>query len=823
MALLAAPAPAWGQERSGFHPRWEIPGFDFRPDGAWRGRAKAVAEWRRRLMARGDLEALNAPVTGARLQFAGPQTGPAVGGTLKVPALLFSYKGVDSLQMMRNPALYQDLLFGPVPPGGDPYTLRTLYAEMSNNLLDMQGQVIGWVRLDSVEAFYAGQPGSCFGNPYGTTNCNGLFSSAAITSMRAGYVQALTRVDPGVDFGQFDNDGPDGLPNSNDDDGFVDMIAFIHPTRDGACGGAFNNHIWAHRFTVAYTTNDPSNAPGGGNVRIFDYFAQSGLGGTSGCDSTQIMPIGTASHEFGHALGLPDLYDVSNASEGIGEWGLMGSGNWTTQRSPSRMEAWSLNQLGWISLRQLTATGTYHVGAVPTADTAFLVRPTINNPRGEYFLVENRQSVLSDSAMIRVHCGISGNPPGCGGGLLVWQVDSIKMLGGGVNSGAIHGLRLLQADGLNHLDNASPPANRGDAGDPYPGISNKTVVSFATNPSLRLNFDGKFPGFAIDSIRQVVPNGEMAFRLRFGGLTLVQASDTAASVIVEGDTTRRFADLLANGAQLTIEVPDSQVAANGRSRWTYVSWSDGGARSHQITGSVGDSTIVANVTSEYLLQVAGGPGGTLTPSHPVAPGGSFFFRDTAVTLTPLPNAGFEFGSWNGDTISLDSVLVLGMRRPYSVTACFQPAMSITSAMARPAGVMGVSYADTLVLSAGACRPPQWLVVTGILPVGLTLNIQGRITGVPAQTGVFPFRARATAGRTVIEKDFTLTVTAPTLATATVVGHLLGGSGLTFDELRYLDLLGNNNSQFDVGDFLAWVNATGAPLTAQAAALLGRTP
>jgi len=212
--------------------------------------------------------------------------------------------------------------------------------------------------LDSNEVTYTGKPGTCLGpngNPFHTNNCNGLFSPAATKRMQDGFRLALARVDAVVDFSQFDNDGPDLIPNSGDDDGFVDMIMFAHPARDGACGGfagpfpatsdASNNHIWSHRFVLVnasstdyqdYITNDMSAKPGFGRIRISDYFATSALGGTSACDTTQIMPIGTAAHEFGHALGLPDLYDTQGLTEGIGEWGLMGSGNFTSARSPSR-------------------------------------------------------------------------------------------------------------------------------------------------------------------------------------------------------------------------------------------------------------------------------------------------------------------------------------------------------------------------------------------------------------------------------------------------------------------------------------------------------
>src|SRR5439155_568484 len=83
--------------------------------------------------------------------------------------------------------------------------------------------------------------------------------------------------------------------------------------------------------------------------------------------------------------------------EGVGEYSLMGSGNYTSSFSPSRMDVWSLNELGWVIVAPLTSSGTYTFGpATPLVDTTFYIPVTGSNPRGEYFLLENRQRVLSD-------------------------------------------------------------------------------------------------------------------------------------------------------------------------------------------------------------------------------------------------------------------------------------------------------------------------------------------------------------------------------------------------------------------------------------------
>ena len=844
LPLLAVPRSAAAQ--SGFHPRWEIPGFDFRKDGGWRVRARRVAELRHQLIVQRRQEALNA----VSLIGSAPSS-TQVTGTVLVPALFFSYRNTLP-QFKRDTSQYASALFGPnPPPNGNPYTLRTFYEQMSNGVFSLRGKMIGWVVLDSNEVTYTGKPGTCptkagGGNPLDTKNCNGLFSASATNRMQNGLRQALARVDASINFSQFDNDGPDLIPNSGDDDGYVDMIMFAHPTKDGACGGfpggsdAANNHIWSHRFVLVdalsigyrdYVTNDPSNKPAFGNTRISDYFVTSALGGASACDTTQIMPIGTAAHEFGHALGLPDLYDTEGPTEGIGEWGLMGSGNFTSPLSPSRMEAWSLNELGWVSLRILGTTGTYHVGAAPVSDTAFYVRARGakvvgtrgDNPRGEYFLIENRQSSQADTALIRIHCQRSGLPSTCPGGMLIWHADSMQIAGSGfhsgnrVNVGSIHGLAVEEADGLRQLWCGGGGCNRGDAGDYYPGKSGNTAFSVNTNPAAITNLDGSFAGFAIDSIRQVVPGGQMAFRLRFGYLTIVRASDTNSVVSVDGSTFNVYRNLLDNGSTHTVSIADTQPSADNRTQWRFAAWTDGGLRTHAITGSLSGDTLIATFNRDFKLIATAGPGGTIASNPLVNLAGSFVAEGNPVQLTATPDSGRIFGCWSGDTASSDVVVTLPMDRPYTVAAAFATTLAINAAATRPNGVMGAAYADTLRVTGGS-GANDWSVTAGALPQGVTLDAPtGVLSGFPRRSGAFAYTATDVSCTQTQSQAFTFSVTTPVVATADVIAQILGPTApLNADQARYLDYLGNNNGSFDVGDFLAWVKTTGAALGSKGA-------
>ena len=538
-ALAAAPLRAQQPRRN-----WEPSGFDFSPDGVWRARARRIAALREQALARGDFAMLNSAIAmtrGAPSAFAlrwSAGASSAVTGVLRVPALLVTFKNNPG-GTPRDTAAYDSVLFGQVPPYGRPYTVRTFYDEMSHGLMSVQGIVIGWIQLDSTQAWYAGS---------GT--CDGLGSCGHVAQL---IHEAVAYADTArhVDWTQFDNDGPDGSPNSGDDDGQVDLVWLIQPQIGAECG--VDGHIWAHRYYYSAWTGHPDTTSSighnGRHILVDNYTIQSGVGGPL-CDSTQIMAPGTIGHETGHGLGLPDFYDTNpndaDNSEGIGEWGLMGSGNWARPLSPAHMEAFSLFQLGWIATQQLSTSGTYSFGPIETSDSAFVVRPAsgVSNPRGEFFMLENRQAISSDSADIH-----KGKAPG----LLIWHVDSLQytqcaLPNNCVNTGPIHGLNLLQADGLDNLGSSvSGVSNRGDGGDPYPGTSGNTVVNYSSNPASRMNTAGHpFAGFTVDSIRQVVPGGTLAFRLRFGAQLQV-ASVGAGTVMASPNV-----DVADSGALLPI-------------------------------------------------------------------------------------------------------------------------------------------------------------------------------------------------------------------------------------------------------------------------------
>ena len=140
--------------------------------------------------------------------------------------------------------------------------------------------------------------------------------------------EAVAAADAVVDFSAYDSDG----------DCYVDVVGIVHQGTGEEVGESATD-IWSHSWDLSsarnsgysnygiYTTGD-SDASCPGGYKVNDYIIMPELYST-GPPAIQAT-IGVFAHEYGHALGLPDLYDTDNSSEGIGEWSLMASGSWNS-------------------------------------------------------------------------------------------------------------------------------------------------------------------------------------------------------------------------------------------------------------------------------------------------------------------------------------------------------------------------------------------------------------------------------------------------------------------------------------------------------------
>ena len=626
----------------------------------WLERARAVRQNRAALRARGAYNLMNAQ---SLVPSASPQTATAVSGTLRYPTFMpFFSNTTQADSALMDSATVQNKFWGTA--AAPPYSITTYYKEISHGLLTVTGNVIRHgIKVSQADTFYAGpQQG---GQP-----CQGTCGYSRVPTL---IVEMLDSADAlGVDFSAYADPATGKVPG----------IVILDPQVGGECYQVYapaTKSIWAHRFSLSgwgvqpYTTKSTVN---GHPVVIDDYIIQGGQGGDGGCKQGQLAPIGTVTHETGHLFGLPDLYDTDQyfLTEGLGHWDLMASGNEWQPYRPAHMSAWSLSFLGWISEVPITTAQTVTTGPIEISDTAFVV-PMAGTPDHEFFLIENRQPIGSDSMM---H----------GPGLMIYHTDTVLINARGlsgnndVNALQPHGIWILEAAGDTGLFCTYPAAcnDRGDAGDPYPGDSNNTSLSANTKPASVTNA-GAFSGVSIDQIRQVAPFGAMTFRVSFGAATVVKPSAAGAQVKVDGVATALYQKVMTNGETHTISVDSSQLSADGRSKFLFTRWSDGGARSHTITGTSAGSTYVATVAPQFLTQYAIAGSGSVSATRTIDPtNGSFLLAGDSVTLTATAAAGQNFLGWSGDTTASGAALKLAMTRPFNLTANFAAPTDVVNAL-----------------------------------------------------------------------------------------------------------------------------------------------
>ncbi len=122
------------------------------------------------------------------------------------------------------------------------------------------------------------------------------------------------------------------------------------------------------------------------------------------------------------------------------------------------------------------------------------------------------------------------------------------------------------------------------------------------------------------------------------------------------------------GTSHTVNVASPQGSGT---RYSFASWSDGGAATHSITVPSSAATYTANFTAQHLLTVQAGVGG-IVALNPVSADG-YYNSGTSVQLTALPTFGYAFTSWGGDLsggINPQSVVMNGLR---TVSASFATA------------------------------------------------------------------------------------------------------------------------------------------------------
>ena len=253
---------------------------------------------------------------------------------------------------------------------------RDYYYDNSHGLFEPIFDVYGPVQMDTTVAYYGKN----------TREGNDEHPEEAVIS-------GCQMLDDEIDFTQYDNDG----------DGTVDLV-FMYYAGKGENDGGSVTTIWPHQWEIGFY-----------DVRLDGMLLDSYACASELTGQGSLCGIGTACHEFGHAMGLPDFYDADYGQNGhaaaLFDFSLMDGGCYNNDsRTPPYLNIQERIMLGWLAeedvVHEFPKSGTY---TLPSVDENIAYKTLTDQP-GEYFLYECRGSNGWDAAL-EAH------------GMLVYHVD----------------------------------------------------------------------------------------------------------------------------------------------------------------------------------------------------------------------------------------------------------------------------------------------------------------------------------------------------------------------------------------------------------------
>ncbi|MGA2626184.1 MAG: M6 family metalloprotease domain-containing protein [Candidatus Bathyarchaeia archaeon] len=288
--------------------------------------------------------------------YATPQFGAAwphpVSGVIHVLVIAADFPDVNATLSI---AQVKQNWFGPV---------ASYYHEISYGALTVQGDIYGWYKLPYPESHYGL---SC--NGINSSDCSGVDQSFQLAQDAA----ALAQKD--VDFSKYD------------------YFIFIHAGYGQESSGV-KNDIWSVTYMSGtyFITKQKT-------ISLFSIVPE--------LESAGASPAGVYCLEFGHDLGLPDLYNTNTGQTILGPWELMDKGAWNGNpagTSPAHMTAWDKIQLGYIggstlATAQDRTTNTYTVDPTEIASNNIHAIKIPFVQSGQYYLVEVRAQIGFDAAL----------------------------------------------------------------------------------------------------------------------------------------------------------------------------------------------------------------------------------------------------------------------------------------------------------------------------------------------------------------------------------------------------------------------------------------
>ena len=308
-------------------------------------------------------------------------------------------------------------------------SMNDYYKELSNGKFKIDGKFIGWVEAKKKRMDYSTGSGTDTG-------------------------EKLSLLTEALDI-YVDKNGKDSLTEY---DGIFFLYAGgrVQTTRGGL--------YWPHRANVTHKGR-----------RLPYFIVQEG--------GNRMNDISVFCHEFGHMLGLPDLYARPELPGSEGAWVWCAMSNQNGNGKPQHFCAWSKEMLGWVKPTVLDPRVSQKLILSPVEDDPTqCFKVIVKSDGSEYFLLENRARKGFDESLPA-------------GGLLIWRV---------VNNRPV----LEESHGV---EGAAGPRSFLDEV-PYPSKANAAFTPYTT-PSSKSQLGGGLPVY-ITNIRRL-PGDRISFQIGY--------------------------------------------------------------------------------------------------------------------------------------------------------------------------------------------------------------------------------------------------------------------------------------------------------------------
>ncbi len=384
-------------------------------------------------------------------------------------------------------SVFQNLYFG------DHQSVASYYKQVSYGQLELTGTVVGdplhpghFLPLPHTEAYYAKTENGSAGNF--PNNDDGIVTDAVHQLLKDRFSFQPYAVN-----------------------GQIPYLAIVFSGYGADVAPGDQTLIWPVESSLQYALHVPLNGQKIADRMGLKFEKTSATDDVATVSSYDLVPelddatgdavtLGVLAHEFGHLLGLMDVYDVSsdpNAGQGVGPFSLMGTGNWNgfpSGEQPAGLDPLSLEYLGWIKPEVIAESETgVLLPPLETEPVVYRLNP-LHDP-GEYFLLSNEQAIGVDVALPDT-------------GVFIWRVDAKAVNPNGydwqndvldapsMNKSHHYDLAIVGASGKNDL--AQPDGDVTDYQDAYPFAGNHRFTA-TSKPSNQL-FDGGYLGLDVTQI-----------------------------------------------------------------------------------------------------------------------------------------------------------------------------------------------------------------------------------------------------------------------------------------------------------------------------------